>query len=542
MQKLILVISQTVERFTLNKKDIAVIFLIAVIGLFLRLYPGQDHFIWSYDQARDSVVARTILGEKNIMIAGPQTEFVGLNHGPLYYYIAAPFYHVAQANPNSVLYAMVLLNLSTLIPLTLLVQHLFRDSRITIVAAVLFAVAYQQIEYARWLSNVSVAIPMLAWSYYFLWRTVSENKRALFAGIFTGLAMQAEFFLVFMVALAYLLFYFYGVTQKSVIKYHLGFALGACTYIISEIKFNFLGTKTFFTEFLAGHSDSITPASLSLTKYLDHLGITTQQNVFGLTPAMGLLAFIALLGVLIVYRQHIQRNNYSSAIVYTLVLLFAHAILVTFHFIDAVFLNLTFLVPLLVLTSFVIWVLYTRGHKWFSFAVIALILGTQLYQLQSNTVAQTPFKLYNFHQSAILFSEKKEIVSKVYELTDGEEFTLGVLGTPYGVQTVWATLFENYVAENPNLHKPQWYGYQALGYPADNYFTKVDHPANTHILIIEDNSTGVLNEVIIGEYMATVNEATQVVSQSELYGYTIQLREPKLLLDAVEKTAVESEN
>lgn len=542
MQKLILVISETVERFTLNKKDLAVIFAIAVVGLFLRLYPGQDHFIWSYDQARDSVVIRTILGEKNIMIAGPQTEFVGLNHGPLYYYIAAPFYHYAQANPNIVLYAMAVLNLSTLIPLTLLVQHLFRDSRITIVSAVLFAVAYQQIEYARWLSNVSVAIPMLAWSYFFLWKTVSENKRALFTGLFAGLAMQAEFFLVFMVAIAYLLFYFYGVTRKSVIKYHLGFALGACTYIISEIKFNFLGVKTFVTEFLAGHSDSITPASLSLTKYLDHLGFTTQQNVFGITPAMGLLAFFGLLGVLLAYRHQIQRNNYTSAVVFLLVLLFSHSILVTFHFIDAVFLNLTFLVPLLVLTAFVIWLLYTRGHKWFSFALVALILGTQLYQLHSNVQAQTPFKLYNFHQSAILFSEKKEIVAKVYELTNGEEFTFGVLGTPYGVQTVWATLFENYLAEHPNLTRPHWYGYQALGYPADTYFTKVDHPAQKHILIIEDNSTGVLNEVIIGEYMATVNESTTVIDQTNLYGYTIQVREPKQVFAVIEETTVESEN
>ncbi|KXK10405.1 MAG: hypothetical protein UZ22_OP11002000797 [Microgenomates bacterium OLB23] len=180
------------------------------------------------------------------MIVGPQTEFFGLNHGPLYYYYAAPFYHLAQWNPNIPLYAMIILNLSTLIPLVLLVQSLFKDRRITVVAALLFAVAYQQVEYARWLSNVAITIPMIAWMYYFLWQTLANNKRAFFTGVFTGLAIQGEFFLIFLIALCYVLFYLFSVSKKAVRNYHIGLLLGLSSFIAAEIKFSFLGSTTFF--------------------------------------------------------------------------------------------------------------------------------------------------------------------------------------------------------------------------------------------------------------------------------------------------------
>lgn len=374
-----------------------------------------------------------------------------------------------------------------------------------------------------------------------MWQTLSKNKRALFAGLFVGLAMQAEFFLVFLLAVSYLLFYFYKVTWKSVVKYHLGFALGASTYIISELKFNFLGTKTFVTQFLGGHADATVPASLAVTKYLDHLGLTTQQTIFGISPAMGLLALFGMLGLLLIFRKQIAIARYVPQIIFILVLLFSHSLLVTFHFIDAVFLNLTFLVPVIILAAFCCVLLFSQGYKWAAYLLVAGILGTQLLQLASNTASARPFQLYNFHQSAILFSQKKEMVQKIYEITDSTEFTLGVLGTPYGVQTVWATLFENYLAENPGLHKPNWYGFQALGYPADSYFTKVDHPGERHILIIEDTSTGLLSEFVYDEYMQTVDESTALIEEYKVYGFTIQVREPKKILAAPVEPALESE-
>jgi len=535
MRQILVVISNTFSYFQkLSLRDWILIGLISLFGLYLRVWPGTDHLIWDYDQARDSIVIRSIIGERNPIIVGPQTEFFGLNHGPLYYYFAAPFYHFAQWNPNIPMYAMIVLNLSTIIPLALLVHELFKDKRLTLLAVFLFALAYQQVEYARWLSNVSITIPMLGWMYYFLWKTLADNKKALFTGLFTGLAIQGEFFLIFLIALCYVLFYLYGVSFKSILKYHIGLALGMSSFIIAEIKFGFLGSSTFLSQFVGSHSDRINLAGQAFTKYLDHLGMTISQNVFGVTPAMGLWGLIAGGVVLLFLWKHIVQRNNQKQIYYVLALLFAHSFLMTFHFVDAVFLNLSIILPIIIFFAVIIWILYVDGYTFAAFGLVAVIIFSQLFQLKSNVEKNAPLQLYNFHQSAILLSQKKELVKKVYEL-GGDSFTFGVMGTPYGVQTVWATTFENYLSENPSLIKPNWYGYLAEGYPADGYFTKVDHPGSNHILVIENNSDVFISPFIYTQYMETVNESTVLIREEELDGFKIQLRKPKQAVIQIER-------
>lgn len=510
---------------SLGKKDLIIIVLIAVIGLFLRLYPGSEHLIWSYDQARDSVVIRSILGERNLMIVGPQTEFFGLSHGPLYYYLLAPFYHFGQSNLDFPLMAMIVLNLSTLIPLVLLTQALFKNKKITMLAALLFVVAYQQVEYARWLSNVAITIPLLAWAYYFLWRVLKNSQHGLWAGLFLALAIQGELFLLYLIPVAYLLFYFYKTHWRSVLLFHLGLFIGLSSFLIAELKFGFLGTKVFFTEFLAGHGDKIVPAREALLTYIDHIGLTVYQNIFGLSPAMGLL--LAIIGVLaiIIGRQKLQKMQLWSQVSFLIVLFFSHSVLLSFRYIDAVFLDLPILIPLVVLTALLLFLLFETKRTWLAMMLLLLFVGTQLWQLVNNTRQQTPMQTYKFHQGGILFSQKKEIVDEIYQLTVGQPFTFSVIGSPYGVQTTWATVFENYLVDHPAVTKPTWFGTQALGYPYDTYFPKVDHPEETHIVLIEDNIVELTNPKIVSDHLMHANESTQIKLEKELYGFKIQLRE-----------------
>ncbi|MCA9369486.1 hypothetical protein KC721_04255, partial [Candidatus Woesebacteria bacterium] len=234
--------------------------------------------------------------------------------------------------------------------------------------------------------------------------------------------------------------------------------------------------------------------------------------------------------VLMFFWQHVQRREIKNEMYYILALIFAHSFLLTFHFVDAVFLNLSILMPIIMIFAVAIWLLYEAKYVLGAAGLISVILVSQLFQLKSNVENDAPLQLYNFHQSAILLSQKKELVAKIYEL-GGDSFTLGVLGTPYGVQTVWATTFENYLTEHPDLTKPNWYGFLAEGYPADGYFTKVDHPGAKHILVIENNSEVFLSPHVHAQYMESVDEATTLISEEELYGFKIQVREPKHQVD-----------
>lgn len=525
------------------------IFLLTIIfifGFLLRFLPGQENLIWSYDQARDSVVIRSILGEKNIVIVGPQTEYVGLSHGPLYYYLMAPFYHLGQSNLSYPLIAMIVVNLSTIIPAYLLCKKMFANKKwVGILGAFLFVIAYQQIEYSRWLSNVSITIPFLAWFYYFLWEVINKQKiklgnysttdlsLSILAGLSLGLAIQGELFLLYLIPISYLFYYFYKLRLKSWLGYHLGLLIGLATFILAEIKFKFTGSKTFINHFLFDNATNFVKPSQSFLGYLDHLGLTTYQNIFGLTAAMGLIFLIALIVTGFLLNKNIKNEKQLSKnhLPFILGLLFSHSILFSFHYVDSVFLDLSITLPIILLFITLIYLLWQNRQLLLLYGILAVGVATQLLHLYSNTKNESPMQTYRFHQGSILFSQKKEIVETIYQLVNDyhpdeeKKFTLGVLGTPYGVQTTWATLFENVLAEHPEYLKPDWFGFHALGYPYDQFFTKVDHPEAIHVVIIEDSAESLINEKIVKDYLDHADESTKVIWEEPMAGFMIQVRE-----------------
>lgn len=517
-----------------------ILLTIVLFGLLLRIYPGSESLIWSYDQARDSVVIRSIIGEKNIIIVGPQTEYVGLSHGPLYYYLLAPFYHLGQTNLSVPLMFMVLFNLSTVVPIFLLVKSFTKGKIVpAFLASFLFVVAYQQVEYGRWLSNVSITIPFLGWFYYLLWQSIFVKKQlhkkislqltTFLTGLALALAIQGEIFLLYLIPFVYFFFFKQKTKLQEMIYFHVGLALGLSSFLVAELSFGFLATKTFFGEFLGGHSASDFSLVEVIQKYVEHMGLVTYQNVFGFSIVTGFASLVLATIYYLTQQKKREKLFHTSTSLYVLTLLFSHSILFIFQYIDSVFLDISITIPVVLFTTIITWMVM-QSKKVAGLLLVVAIVMSQLMQLYSNTQAQTPMQVYKFHQGAILFSQKKEIVKTAYELfgthstSEGQRFTLGVLGSPYGVQTTWATIFENYLAENSESHKPDWFGFHAYGYPYDEYFTKVDHPEDIHIVIVEDNVVTLTNEKIVGEYLAHVDESTEVVEEREIHGFVLQVR------------------
>jgi len=486
------------------KKEKIFLTIIFVLGLLLRLLPGPDRWSWIYDQARDAYVIRSIISEKNLVLVGPQTDYPGLNHGPLSYYLLAPFYFLAHGDPNLPGLFMISLNLSSILPLYLLTKKLF-NRQVAYLSIFLFAISYAQIEYARWIFNFSVAIPLLLWSYYFF-----IKDKIFAASLFLGLAIQGEIFLLYLLPL-YLISKFRKLAQVL-----LGVALGLSPLILAEFKFNFIASRTFVTGFLGGHGKDYVDASYNLWRYLDHLGTVMKFTGAGLSYPMGLLALIILLVFIAL--------NYKNKLQLVLLLFFSHAILFTFHFPDKVFLDFAVFLPLYVLIAYALFTLYKLKYKFLAALILLGLIAGNVLTLRSNLANKTLFDGYHFTQQAMFFSSKLEILDQVYSLVGEDEYSFSVLGTPYGVRTVWASVFEQYLRRHPEAKKPVWHGFAANGYPADDFFSKSDALKNKHILIIEQNQD-LISPYIREEFLAEQNSNSQVVTEKELYGYKIQLRE-----------------
>lgn len=524
-----------------HRNDWLLVVGIVLLGLVLRLYPGKDHFLWIYDQARDSVVIESIIQDKNIVLIGPQTDYPGLNHGPISYYFLAPFYFISGGDPNLPGLEMIFLNLTTMIPLGLLVHRLFKDKRITLMTLFLFSISYEMVEYARWIFNFSVSIPFLVWGYYFIWIASEKIKKpnrveqwsGLLAGVSLGFAIQGELFLLNHIPFFLALLLFKSKLQEEWNKFLPGLLLGLSPLVLAEIKFKFLGTKTFIGEFLGGHSQPLL-ASQTVLKYLDHLAVTFKHTVGGLSYMMGLWFLLALLSTVgwWLFRSRKGKLPFAerrTSVVAVLGLLVAHSTLFTFHFPDKVFVNTGLAIAFIVLTAFVVILVWELRQRLVSVCLVILIMFFSGYQLISNTINQTPLGLYNFIQTGMLYSQKMEMVEAFYAMaeragadTSTQPFSLSVIGTPYGVRTVWATVFEQYSLRN-GTPIPHWFGYKANGYPGEELFPTQDFPEEYHFLIIESNQD-LLPPSIADGAIKDQDGATEVVDSTELYGYQLQLR------------------
>jgi hypothetical protein len=507
-----------------SQKEYFLFALIILLGLTLRLYPGKDRFLWIYDQARDAYRSRSVIAEKNIMITGPQTDHPGLNHGPLNYYFFAPFYFLSKGDPNLPGLAVILFNLSGIIPLFLLTESLFKKRSTAFLSIFLYAISYSMIEYARWIFNFSLSIPLLIWSYLFLWQALQHKKHAVWAGLTLALAIQGEIYLLYLIPFYYLFFLLHKVSRQMWIRFHLGLLIGGFTFVLAELKFKFLGVHTFFSSFIGGHAEPLDTAT-AINRYISFMGETVKHTLFGLSYPMGFLALIALLWFM--WRRYsFLKQYYQEAVQFMVILLLSHSLLFTFHAPYKVFLNLPVYVPLIILTAFAISQLWQMKQRLAAGALLGLIIFFSLYQLHTNVVRQTPFELFNFIQTGKLFSQKLEIIDAMYELADSnEQFSLSVLGTPLNVQTVWASVFEQHHRRH-QLPLPVWYGERALGYPADQFFPKVDAPKANHILLIESNQA-LISEYIRDSFLEEQDRVSSLEKEVALYGYRIQLRHPK---------------
>ena len=159
-----------------NLKTVLILCFLA-IGLFLRIWPGTEYMLYTYDQARDVLATETILNG-HLKILGPQTDIPGLFHGPLSYYIEAIPYRLLGGLPNA-LYFHILTNLLTLIPLYFLAKYLFENRKTALLACFIFLISFEQVSYARWLSHASLIIPTATIFYLGLYMMLIGKKQAI---------------------------------------------------------------------------------------------------------------------------------------------------------------------------------------------------------------------------------------------------------------------------------------------------------------------------------------------------------------------------
>ncbi|MDO8514866.1 MAG: hypothetical protein Q7S14_00025 [bacterium] len=226
------------------------IIAVFVLGLLLRLYGGLDTILFNYDQARDAFLAIDIL-KGDLKLIGPPTDLPGVFHGPLYYYFLAPLYYLGGLKPYLPVLGIIFLNLFAGIIFYILAKKIFKSQFWGIISFLLYAVSFEAVSYARWLSNPTLVIPAYVIYLAGLW-----NKNWLLVVIGMGIAIQAQLFMLYLIPVTILYILIFKPPLKRLCPSILLLFLLLSTYLVAEVKFNFQGLNGLI-RFFGEHSSSI---------------------------------------------------------------------------------------------------------------------------------------------------------------------------------------------------------------------------------------------------------------------------------------------
>jgi hypothetical protein len=203
-----------------------------------------------------------------------------------------------------------------------------------------------------------------------------------------------------------------------------------------------------------------------------------------------------------------------------------HALLFTFDYINVVFLDIGLAILLPVLVGVGGYYLLRNSKFLFAIAVLFFILF-QFGLYKSYLLGRKPFGNYNFiHQGTSTMIDYDEIAAKMYEVSGGKDFTVSVIGTPFGVRSVWASVIELYAREH-NVPVPKWFEYYANGYPGEEILAPSKTPGTTHFLVLESNIENLLSAPIITRELGNQDNNTKKVDQFVMHDTTVQVRKPK---------------
>lgn len=499
-------------------------------ALFLRLLYFPDNIYFGFDQARDAYNSLEIV-HGHLKIIGPSTSFSGLFHGAFYYYLLAPLYFLGNMSPEFTALALRILNATGVFLIFYLGKILF-DNRVGLLAAILFAISFEQTQFAIYMGNPAPAVVSILLLYLGLaavifakkdWPRFNRGWGLPLAALSLGFSIQFQFALLYLtIPFILILIIFHRDFIKLPLKIWLlslaaGF-LAVSTFIIAEIKFNFRTVN----------------ALLGLSNFNPH---KTLENIWQ--------TYFYTVSRMLTFNFN---ENFNSVLAMILILIFVWMLIKSRYRKQLIFLGiwffsifLTFVVnggvgnlnrdtPLfypnvgvsLALLLFGSFILGRIFEKYFVIGVILLVLiFANNFNLMQNLNPKGTIVEIDVQQGMLLGDEKK-VLDFLYKDSAGYPFAVKAVTLPFFVDTTWSYLFEWY-GQQKYSYLPLWNGKAALGYPGNLVVQEAQEglPKNRYVII---EPTRGIASYLIEDYLREEGYFTKVVQEVKIGKFIIEKR------------------
>ena len=422
------------------KKLIPILIVLFLLGLILRLYLLPSHLFFGPEQGRDMLVIRDIVVNHKLTLIGAKTDISGIFHGPFFYYLASIPFTFFQGNPLAVSIFFVVLHALAVPLLYVLVFEITGKKRVSVIAAALFALSFQGIVYARWLSNPPLSILFVILFFLFLIRFLKGKLWNLIgAAVMYGFLGQVEFinYVLFGAVLIAVFFRYMRIWRRTPIPIlFLAVVIGSIcafgTYVLFDLRHDFLITTSLIGLFKGGgYSQAFFPAAIGIgTMYIKEVAMT-----FGFLQLVWGMIGIGLL----IYGWYVVRRTQKLADIVLLwavvpvipLLAFRHSIL------EQIFVGL---IPAWIVgVSLGIETLWKKSVG-LGMTVLLVFLLSNLFSY-FRYIPESEHVFFQKSQARIRYSDELKVVHAIYTHAQGKPFYFQSFTIPIFWQDGWTYLF-----------------------------------------------------------------------------------------------------
>lgn len=495
-----------------------ILFFIFFIAIVLRFLYFPNNIYFGFDQARDAFVSQEIL-KGDLKIVGPPTGIDGWFHGPLYYYFYAPIYLLSSGNPEYVAAMLRITNALAIFAVFLIGSVIF-NKWVGVVAAFLFAISFEQTQYALYFNHPSLAVLSVLIFYLGLSLLFFQKKpKGLILALFgLGVSLQFEFVLIYLFLTSVIMFLIFRKSIPKINKQNifLGifvFLFSTLTFILAEIKFNFRSVSILLSLIPNAKNNQY-----EISKIFENIYLISQRLINDniINNSVGIIIIVSLVILIL------KIPNLRSKLIFLLIWFLSGVL----PFINnksqtpLYYYSVGASVSLLIFYAFIIQRIFTK-NKIIALILLIIPIISNIYLVSINNKYGS-IATINVQSGMLLFDEK-QVLDYIYYKSSGNTFAVNAITMPLNINTTWSYLFEWYGQEKYGFI-PIWGGNAASGFPGN---IKVIQARSTlplqQFLIIEP--TRGIRTALIDNMLQEENYFTKIISEEKIGEFIIQTRQ-----------------
>jgi len=429
--------------FRFFKKELIPLYLIIIIGAFLRLQGVfTNSFGFTYGVGKDMLTLWDIIHVHKIPLIGLE-EAPGVFDGPWWYYFLTPFFIFSSGNPQGIAFVMALVGIFSII-LGYILGKRIGGYPLGIILATLISVSQIMVSFSSQISSIDLISLFTILLLFVLERIYLSNKNKLKYYFLLGaiLAFIIDFEIIFglLFALAIILSIVIIDRKKvSIMKLFLIF-IGALIItlpkIIFDLRHQFLVIKSLIMFIAKGNPLYYMPSFYSLVA--NRLEVFFSQFSYTLAAGNALLGSFILLSFVFFYRNlSIGINKFTKTSIIIILTIFVGAI----FFPHDIWQNLLATLPIfyILLFSFCIFQIRKVTSSNFGYILLTIVF---IVSISPSRLIQS-FVGPLWEGDAAVYRNQLAVVNYVYENANGRSFKY-VVYTPPVYDYTYQYLFKWY--------------------------------------------------------------------------------------------------